>query len=217
MSSILGGGGSSGPPSPPPFNPIDISKIANQALTQDISRYASYQFPVFPGLASVRQAEIEDAYKQLTGPLAPEFQSTFMNNAMTSTQRAVGGGDPFSGMNYQTGSFAKGAASASFTRQNLALEDYNRARFESLLGQNPVPGLGLSQNDLLSMYLYNTGAANASAMSNYSNQIAGANAAYANQVATYNAIGNTIAGLGNIYANYSMYNTGNPGFPDIGS
>ena len=72
---------------------------------------------------------------------------------------------------------------------------------ESLISQNPVPGLGLSQQDLLSMYVYNTGAQNAWAQQNYGNQIAGANADYAQQVAMWNNIGGTISSFGSIYGN----------------
>lgn len=199
MSIFGGGGGSGSAPKQPPFHPMDISKIANAALQKDVSFYQSQQFPLFPGLADARNAEIQDAYKQLTQPLAPEFQSEFMKNATLGARGSVGGGDPFSAMGMQKGSFASGSQTASFTKQALAKQDYDRSRMESLIQQNPLPGLGLSQGDLLSMTLYNTGAQNQWAMSNYANQIAGANADYANQVQTWNSIGNTISGLGNIY------------------
>lgn len=218
MSGIGGGGGS--PPAPPPFHPIKIggdTGIANKALRQDIRRYLDYKFPVFPGLATARQNEIEDAYKRLTGPLAPELQSDFMARATTGANAVTGGGDPYSGMAFQKGSFAKGGQSASFARQDLANQDYNRSRFESLLQQNPIPGLGLSQNDIASLYIYNTGAQNAFSMSNYANQIAGANANYANQVNMYNTIGSTISSLGNIYANYALSTGGNiPDWSNLG-
>ncbi len=212
----MGGGG--GPPAPPPFNPIKIGPLANRALGADIARYKDMGFPVFPGLAAVRQKEIEDAYKQMTGPLNPEFQQDFMRQATIGVQGAVGGGDPFSGMGYGKGSFAKGAQTAGFTRETLAKQDYDRARFESLLQANPVPQLGLSQNDLASLFIYNTGAQNAFSMSNYANKVAGANADYANQVNTYNTIGNTISGLGSIYSNYASFNGfGGDGAASLGS
>ena len=204
MSFFGGGGGDI--PSPPPFHPIDIKKIGNNALEQDIRRYFSYQFPIFPGMTDVRQAEIEDAYKQLTGPLSPEFQKEFLKNATVTEAGVTGGGDPFSGMADRKGSFAKGAESASVARQTMAKQDYDRQRMESLIQQNPVPGLGLSQNDLLSMYVYNTGAANTWAMSNFSNQIANANANFAQQQNMYNSIGDLISGLGRTYYNYNQYN-----------
>jgi hypothetical protein len=201
---MLGGGGG-GPPAPPPFHPMDINKIADKALSQDIRRYQDMGFPVFPGLSSVRQAEIEDAYKQLTSPLNPEFQSEFMKNATLTSRGAVGGGDPFSAMGMQKGSFSSGSQSATFAKQALAKQDYDRARMESLIQQNPVPGLGLSQQDLLSMYVYNTGAQNQWAMGNYANQVAGANADYQNQVNTWNTIGNTIGSLGSIYGQFGGF------------
>lgn len=202
--SFMGGGGGSKPPSAPPFHKLDITGIADKALQKDLNWYQTQRFPVFPGLMSMRQNEINDAYKQLTGPLAPELQQNFMQNATVGANAVTGGGDPFSGMAYQTGSFAKGGQSASFARQDLANQDYNRSRFESLINQNPVPQLGLSQNDIASMYIYNTNAQNAFNMSNYANQNAYANAQYANQQGMYNTIGNTISGLGNIWANYQL-------------
>lgn len=211
MSSLLGGGGGASAPKQPPFHPMDISNIANSALNKDISFYQSQQFPVFPGLADARNAEIQDAYKQLTSPLAPEFQSEFMKNATLTARGTVGGGDAFSAMGMQKGSMAAGSQTASFTKQALAKQDYDRARMESLIQQNPLPGLGLSQGDLLSMTLYNTGAQNQWSMSNYANQIAGANAAYQNQVSTWNSIGNTISGLGGIYGQMGGFGGGYSG------
>lgn len=201
----MGGGGSA--PEQPPFNPIKIGGehgIVNKALNQDIRRYFSYQFPVFPGMSAVRDAEIKDAYDQLTGPLSPEFQNQFLRNASVTQQGVTGGGDPLSGMANVNGSFSKGAQTASVARQTMAKQDYDRGRMESLIGANPVPGLGLSQNDILSLYTYNTGAQNAWSMGNYANQVAGANADYSAQVQDYNSIGNLISGLGSIYANYNM-------------
>ncbi len=208
--SFLTGGGSSGgsPPQAPPFHPIDIKKIGDNALRQDQNWYNSLTFPVFPGLNDARQAEITDAYKQLTGPLSPEFQNEFMNNATLASRAATGGGDPYSAMGMQKGSFSSGQQTASFTRQDLAKQDYDRSRMESLISQNPVPGLGLSQQDLLSMYVYNTGAQNAWAQSNYANNIAGANASYANQVNMWNSIGNTISSFGSIYGSTGGFGSG---------
>lgn len=214
--SLMGGGGS--PPQQPPFNPIKIggeSGIANKALNQDLRRYFSYQFPTFPGMTDIRQREIDDAYKQLTGPLSPDFQNQFVRNASVTQQGVTGSGDPLSGMANVDGSFSKGAETASFARQAMAKQDYDRGRMENLISQNPVPGLGLSQNDLLSLYVYNTGAQNAWSMGNYANQITGANAAYANQVQDFNSIGSLVGGLGSIYSNYNM-NSGGGGAASLG-
>ena len=197
--SELFGGGSQNQPKTIPFHPIDIKKISDNALRQDLNWYQSLQFPVFPGLKDMRQAEIADAYKQMTGPLNPEFQSEFMNNATLATRTATGGGDPYSGMNLRKGSISSGAQSATFAKESLAKQDYDRSRFEGLMSANPIPGLGLSQQDMLSMYVYNTGAQNAIAQNNYSNAIAGANSAYANQVNMWNTIGSTISSFSNIY------------------
>jgi hypothetical protein len=203
--SFLGGGGQS-PPAPPPFHPIDISGphgIAFRALQQDVNRYLSYQFPVFPGMADLRKNEIEDAYKQLTGPLSPEFQQQFLSNAQLAQQNVTGGGNLYSGMALgQKGSLAQGATSASFARQTMAKQDYDRTRLESLVQANPIPGLGLTQQDLLNLYVYNTGAQNASLMSNYANQIAGANAQFASENQLWGSIGNIVGGLGSAYGNY---------------
>jgi hypothetical protein len=203
MSAVTGGGGQQ-PPEQPPFNPIKIPKLADKALEQDLRKYFSYQFPVFPGMTDVRQAEIEDAYKQLTSPLSPEFQNEFLKNAVTTNRSVTGGGNPYSGMGLTKGSFNQGSTSASFTRQAMAKQDYDRSRMEGLQQQNPIPGIGLSQNDLLSLYIYNTGAQNAWSMSNYANQVAGANASFAAQQNDYNSIGNLVSGLGSIYANYQF-------------
>jgi hypothetical protein len=202
-----GGGGGSAPKTPP-FHPIDIGKISQAALSQDQAWYQSLGFPVFPGLADARQAEIQDAYKQLTGPLAPEFQQDFMNRATLGTQSSLGGGNLYSGMNYQKGSIGMGAQTADFTRQVLAKQDYDRGRMESLIQQNPIPGLGLSQGDILSMAVYNTNAQNQWAMSNYANQIAGANSAFAAQQSMLNSIGNAVGGLGKVFGSFDYGGSG---------
>lgn len=210
--SLFGGGGSGSAPQTPPFHQIDIKSIANKALNQDINRYESYRFPLFPQLTALRSNEIADAYKNLTGPLTPEFQEAFMRNATVGALGATGGGDPYSGMSLTKGSAAQGSQSASFTRQDLAKQDYDRTRFENLISANPQPGLGLSQNDIASMYIYNTGGQNAFSMANYANQIAGANANYAANQSMYNSIGNLISGIGGAYYNYNMYNNEAGGF-----
>jgi hypothetical protein len=218
MSDLFGGGQQ--PPQQPPFHPINIfggpdapknsgdKGIADRALNQDLLRYFSYQFPVFPGMTKLRDSEITDAYKQLTGPLSSDFQNTFVRNASVTSQGVTGGGDPFSGMGMSEGSFSRGGQTASVARQTMAKQDYDRARFEGLLQANPVPQLGLSQNDLLSLSIYNTGAQNAWSMSNYANNIAGANAQFAANQNDYNTIGNLISGLGSIYGNYQLNNAG---------
>jgi hypothetical protein len=216
MSSITGGGAQ--PPQQPPFHPINIfggpdapphsgqQGIADRALGQDLNRYFSYQFPVFPGMTDIRNNEIQDAYKQLTGPLSSDFQNTFLKNAAVTSQSVTGGGNPYSGIAGGAGSFVQGNETASVARQTLAKQDYDRSRFEGLLQANPVPQLGLSQNDLLSLSIYNTGAQNAWSMSNYANQVAGANASFAAQQQDYSTIGSLISGLGSVYANYQINN-----------
>ena len=227
MSSMLGGG-QSGPPSPPPFHPLNIfggpdappnsgqQGIADRALNQDINRYNDMGFPVFPGMTAIRDNEIKDAYSQLTGPLSSDFSNAFLRNATVAQAGNTGGGDLYSGMAIRDGSMAKGAATASVARQTLAKQDYDRARFEGLINANPVPQLGLSQNDLLGLSVYNTGAANASAMANYANGIAGANAQFAAQQQDFNSIGSLISGLGSIYSNYQFNTPDVPIDPGIG-
>jgi hypothetical protein len=176
----------------------------------------SLQFPMYPGLQALRQAEIEDAYKQLTGPLSPEFQNEFMRNATLQARTTTGGGDPFSGMGLKPGTMNRGAMSANVARQTMAKQDYDRLRLQNLIQQNPMPGLGLTQDQIMAMYVYNTGAQNASAMQNYANSIAGANAAYQNQVQTWQGVGNLVSGLGSIYSNYQNYGGGYGGAPYAG-
>ena len=215
------GGGQQGPPAPPPFHPINIfggtegvdhgkntgqQGIADRALEQDLRRYFDMQFPVFPGMTDIRNREITDAYNQLTGPLSKDFSNNFLRNATVSQQGVTGGGDLYSGMAHREGSFAKGAETASVARQTLAKQDYDRSRFEGLLQQNPVPQLGLSQNDLLSLITYNTGAANSFSMANFANGIAQANAQNASFQSDMSSIGSLISGLGSIYSNYQMNN-----------
>lgn len=207
--SLFGGGPK--PPEMPPFNPLELwgkKGIATKALDQDIRRYFNMQFPVFPGMMDLRQKEIEDAYSQLTSPLSKDFSNTFLKNATVAGQGVTGGGNPFSGMGLQKGSFNRGAMTASVARQTMAKEDYDRARFENLLQMNPIPQLGLSQNDMLALTIYNTGAQNSWNMANYANQIAGANASYASMQNDFNTIGNLISGMGSIYGNYQMGNYG---------
>jgi hypothetical protein len=111
-------------------------------------------------------------------------------------------------MALQEGSAARGGVSADVTRSTLAKQDYDRARMENLISTNPIPGLGLSQQDILGLYTYNTNAQNASAMQRYSTDIANANSAYQNQVNTWNTVGSTVSSLGRIYGNYMMNTSG---------
>ena len=206
-------GGGSSPPKAPPFNPITIggnNGIAQKALDQDLARYFSYQF-LFPGMTQMRQSEINDAYKQLTGPLSPDFQQEFLRNASTTNAAVTGGGNLYSGAGQVDNSFNKGSESASVTRQTMAKQDYDRARMESLIQQNPIPGLGLSQGDLLSLFVYNTGAANASAMQNFAQGINNANLQNSMFQNNLNSIANLVGGLGNIYSNYQNYNNAGSG------
>jgi hypothetical protein len=210
----MGGGGGGDAPKAPPFHPLKIGNITQAALTKDIDWYKSLQYPVFPGMTDLRQGEIEDAYKQLTSPLAPEYQSTFMKAALGKSEAVTGGGDPFSAMGMTKGSFAKGGVAADVTRSALAKQDYDRTRFDTLMSQNGIPGLGLSQQDILALYTYNTNAQNASNMANYQTGIANANADYAAQAQMWNTIGSTVSGLGSVYGNYARYNAGmNAGAP----
>jgi hypothetical protein len=144
--------------------------------------------------------------------MSSTFQNEFLKNASVAGQSVTGSGDLYSGMGLGNGSFGKGDISANFTRQALAKQDYDRANFESVLGQNPIPGLGLSQNDILSLYNYNTGAQNAWSMSNYANQIAQANASYGAQQAAFSSIGSLVSGLGATYTNYNNNFGGFGGF-----
>ncbi len=205
------GGGSSSAPQAPVFHPLNIAQISEGATQGDIAA-SDYNYNELanrlPGMVSAQNADIDSAYKQLTGPLDPTLQNTFLNQGVGGALGAVGGGDPMSALALQKGSFAKGAASASVANQTTNYQTQTQQYLESLLAANPQQWYGLSGADIASLNLYNTGAANQASLGAYQSAISAANLQFQQQQAQLNAVGSAVGGLTKAYGNYNTYSYG---------
>lgn len=165
MSGIFGGGSSGGgsTPNPPAFQPIDINSVGNQALQADITGYNLSDANMaqrFPGLVSGRNQQISNAYNQLTGPLDPTVQNSFVNQGMAQSFGAFGGGNNMAGIG-TSGTAAGNAVATSLANNVQKKQDYDRQYFEQLLGYNPQRQFGLSGEDVVNMAMANTQGQNA--------------------------------------------------------
>lgn len=188
------------PPKQPVFLPIDIPGTLAQALQFDTSGYADSdaQYAAqFPGLVKSRTDDIQNAYKQLAGPLDPTVQNTFTQSAITKSLAAFGSGNNMTSVDPSGAS--GNAAAVSLANSVQQKQDYDWSNFQSLIASNPQRAYGLSGNDALSLLAYNQKGGNVSAVNNYNAQLAGINAQGAYGVQT----GQAIAGLGSIFGSLS--------------
>jgi hypothetical protein len=172
-------------PQPPKFVPIDINKTQDQATQADITGYNLSDADLasrFPGLVSGRQQQVTDAYNQLTGPLDPTVQNSFVNQGLAQSLGAFGGGQ--SGAKIGTTGTASGNAVATSLANNVQQkQDYDRSNFENVLANNPQRTFGLSGADVTQETIANIIGKNNYLQARYGGQVGTANAqsAAANQ------------------------------------
>jgi hypothetical protein len=156
--SIFGGGGQRPPPKP---KLADIQQVGNQAANTDITGLNLSDQNLqnqFPGMVAARNDQISNAAQQLTGPLDPTVENTFVNQGMQGAYNAFGSGDPYATI---TPGAATGNAVATSVANNVQnKQDYDRAYFESIL--QPNRQIGISGSDV-----GNLTAANVAAINNY--------------------------------------------------
>jgi hypothetical protein len=187
-------------PKPAPFFPIDIAKTGQDAINADQAGFATSDADFqkrFPGLALGRTSEVDDAYKQLTGPLDPNVQSSFVNQGLSSALTAFGGGSPYANVT-GAGTAGKKAVSSSVANDVSQKQDYDRSAFNNLITTNLPRAFGLSGSDAANLSIANTGNLNATNQANYAGSVATSNARNATDAANQQAAvqtGVAIAGI----------------------
>jgi hypothetical protein len=158
MSGLFGGGGGGdiqAPKAPKPIQ-INLNDLAQQMSAAD---YASFnqqdQFmqQYYPDLWTAQQNMIKNAYMNLTGPLSPALQNTFVNNANMQSIQSLGGGDQ--GFGLAKGSLARNAAAANVASDQQGYEDYNRAMFENLNSMFSPRSFGMTPEDAANIFTFN--------------------------------------------------------------
>lgn len=133
----------------PPFNPVDIPSANKQAAALDIKGYdlADQDLAArFPGLVAGRNAQIQDASKQLTGPLDPTVQNAFTKQGAIQALGSTGGGNI--GANLGTaGSAAQNTTAATVANDTLDKQNYDRSTLGGLLAANPQQSIGFTGPD----------------------------------------------------------------------
>ena len=175
------GGGAGTAPKPPKFNPVDLGSAQANAIAADIRGYdfSDADFASrFPGLVAGRQESISNAYNQLTGPLDPTVETSFVNKGIGESMNAFGGGDPDAGIG-GSGTASRKAVASSVANSVQGKQDYDRSFFDSMLQSNPERTFGLSGGDLSNLSINNTMGLNAMNQGNYAGAVGNANAANA--------------------------------------
>lgn len=186
-------------PQPPYFRPIDVQGAVADAFNYDVQGYDWRRrdfLARFPGLVATNNEEVDRAYNELTGPPSPEVMSSFVNQGLSGSLNAFGGGDPLSGLGLTSGSAGRNAASANVANQLLAKQDYDRQNFSQLLGMNPQTPFGPGGSDIATLMAFNTGTLNSANQQSYTSQLAG----IYGQGQQGSATGAQIAALGSILA-----------------
>lgn len=164
-------------PTPVPFYPISIDQTAAQATQADQDAFARSDADFasrFPGLVAGQNAQLDQDYKNLTGPLDPTLQNSFVTQGLAKSLNAFGGN---SGTNATTeGSIGKNAISGDVANSVLANQDYNRNVFNQDVSQNPLRAIGPSGSDAVSWLIKNTGDQNQINQTNYAGSVNTANA-----------------------------------------
>lgn len=178
---LFGGGGTPSAPPPPKVFPVDILATENAALAADKFGYnlSDADFAKrFPGLVASRNADMQAAYKEMTGPLAAPVQNQFVTTGLEQAQSAFGGGSEAPNITGK-GSIGRNTVGASVGQQTQTYQDTARNYMDTLLSQNPQRAFGLSGGDLLNLAILNQGnlaQANQEA-AGYASQVGAANAA----------------------------------------
>jgi|SRR5215469_4097427 len=144
------GGGSAKTVNPPKPLQIDIGQLGSEMTAADQAAYAQgdqYMQQYYPDLWNAQQNMIKQDYQNLTGPLDPTLQNTFMTHGNMATSAALGGGDQSFGVaSKQAGgggtfggggggsdwggsSLARNASAATVATDTQNYQDYNRAKF----------------------------------------------------------------------------------------
>lgn len=163
-------------PQAPAFNPVDIPDAMARALSYDVAGYdwSDNDFlSRFPGLVAQRNQQLDSAYNELTGPLNPTVEGSFLRQGLGQGIASTGSGDPLSGLGMTEGSAGRNAASASFANSVLAKQDYDRSFFDQLLAANPQRQFGLGGGDVAGLAALNTGGLNAFNQMDFQSQLAG--------------------------------------------
>lgn len=197
------------PPEAPKFNPIDIPGTLAAALQADITGYqaSDEDFATrFPGLVAGKSLDINQAYKELTGPLNSTVQNAFTQRALEKGLSITGGGNPLAFVG-DTGTASGNIASNSIANSVQSKQDYDRSYFNSLIAANPERAFGLSGADVANLSIANTGGLNANNQQQYSSQLAGIYA----QGQAGTQIGSAISSVGGIFGNLSSGLNSSPG------
>lgn len=195
-------GGGESAPKQPKFNPINIPDTIAQALSFDTQGFDASDADFasrFPGLVKARESSIADAYRQLTGPLDPTVQGAFARQGIARAIGAFGGGSAGAGIdpNGITGN----TVSAAIANQVQNKQDLDKQNILNLFAQNPERQFGLTGGDVANLSIANTGSLNQNNAIGYQNQVAGANASYAQNI----QLGQLIAGLGSSLGGLPTY------------
>lgn len=195
-----GGGGSSSdsaPPSPTVY-PVNLLATEQAGINADQYGYnlSDADFAArFPGLVASRNKDMESAYKEMTGPLAPEVENQFTTSGLAKAFSAFGGGSEL-GASTAKGSIGRNTVAASVANDTNTYQDAARQYFQSLIEQNPQRAFGLNGGDMLNLAILNqgnraqanqqaagiasqVGAANSAASASRSNALIGAGSAVA--------------------------------------
>lgn len=141
--------------------------------------------------------DIENAYKQLTGPLDPSVQNAFVTSGIEKGLGVTGAGNAGAGI--APGTLGSNVAGTTTAKDILSKQDYDRAYFQSLIESNPERAFGLSGADVANLSIANTGGLNQNNQLQYSSTLAGIAAQGAAGVQT----GQAISSLGTILAGLS--------------
>lgn len=195
----LFGGGAGAAPEPPKFKKANIEKTASNALKFDELGWQLSDNDLlarFPGLVATRNANIEDAAKQLTGPLDPAVENQFTTKGLGDAMSAFGGGQDMADIG-SSGSAARGSVAASVAQQTQNKQDADRATFSQLLMENPGRIMGLTGQDAVSLAIANILGQNQSNYSSYAANVqSGAASGAANSQAIMAALQMAVAVAG---------------------
>lgn len=185
-------------PSPPRFKPVKLDQATDLAQKYDSLGYSLTDqafLSQYPGLVAIRDSQINDAARQVVGPLDPTVQGQFARNAMSTTLDAFGGGTGSIG---EAGSAARGSIAASIANQTQTKQDADRLNLENLMGLYPQRQFGLTGGDLTNIMIGNITGQNQANYQQYAAQVQNANAssaASASNTASTVQLGISLAGL----------------------